>query len=184
MAPGAGEGARHDGGCQNGCVKVVIGIHYLRYIFNSANQPVARTQDISHCLLLSIVQSSENRNLVSFLIVSSGLEPGKLGVEFSSSPSPSSACSSYTCFVVFVLLLWVENLRKRASLCRGNLEQFYHIKQSIVFVLFHLFNFLSSSECRGAFRFFSWNFQFDFASLGEWRNYVASLGTKNDAMAE
>lgn len=95
MAPGAGEGARHDGGCQNGCVKVVVGIHYLRYNFNSANQ-----QDISHCLVLSIVQSSENRNLVSFLFVSSGPEPGKLGVEFSSSPSPSSACSSYTCSAV------------------------------------------------------------------------------------
>jgi hypothetical protein len=35
-----------------------------------------------------------------------------------------------------------------SSLCKGNLEQFYHIKQSIVSVLFHLLHFAySTSVC-------------------------------------
>lgn len=98
----------------------------------------------SVCYQLCTLPKSKSR-LISHQ-VESRPEPGKLGVEF-----PSSYSSSSSCFACFLLLsrsccfLGGKIYANERSLCGGNLEQFYHIKQSIVFVLFHLFNFL---ECR------------------------------------
>lgn len=91
-------------------------------------------------ILLSIVHPTENRNFRAYLLELGG-------------KSSSSSSSSFLSLVFIVLgrKIYVNE----SSLCKGNLEQFYHIKQSIVFVLFYLFNFAYSSSVCCWFFFFS-----------------------------
>lgn len=131
----------------------------LRHIFNFLCLPssllslavtVKMEGDIStpssSCYRLCILRKSQS-HLISHRVFEA--EPAKLGVEFSS-------LLPFSGWKIFV---------NELSLCKGNLEQFYHIKQSIVFVLFHLFNFAYSRSVGGALLSMNFNLIFLFSFL-------------------